>query len=211
MLYEVITRRWHVPAHDHSRPEQSRARITSYNVCYTKLLRYGALSATLGNYYVNDFNKYGRTWQVLMSAEPEYRRRPDAIGDIYVRSNKGEMVPLRSLATVRFAAGPDLLTRFNNLPAVKLLGQGAPGVSSGQAIAAVERIAGEVLPPDFSYDWGGASYQEKKSSGTSVIALGLAVVMVFLILAAQYGKWSLPFTVLVITSYSIHYTKLYEA
>jgi len=157
---------------------------------------YGALSATLGNYYVNDFNKYGRTWQVLMSAEPEYRRRPDAIGDIYVRSNKGEMVPLRSLATVRFAAGPDLLTRFNNLPAVKLLGQGAPGVSSGQAIAAVERIAGEVLPPDFSYDWGGASYQEKKSSGTSVIALGLAVVMVFLILAAQYGKWSLPFTVL---------------
>jgi hydrophobe/amphiphile efflux-1 (HAE1) family protein len=157
---------------------------------------YGALSATLGNYYVNDFNKYGRTWQVLMSAEPEYRKRPDAIGDIYVRSSKGEMVPLRSLATVRFASGPDLLTRFNNLPAVKLLGQGAPGVSSGQAIAEIERIAGEVLPPDFSYDWGGASYQEKKSSGTSVIALGLAVVMVFLILAAQYGKWSLPFTVL---------------
>jgi HAE1 family hydrophobic/amphiphilic exporter-1/multidrug efflux pump len=157
---------------------------------------FSALAATLGNYYVNDFNKYGRTWQVLMSAEPDYRKRPDAIGDIYVRSDKGEMVPLRSLATVRYAAGPDLLTRFNNLPAVKLLGQAAPGVSSGQAIAEVERIAGEVLPPDFSYDWGGASYQEKKSSGTSVIALGLAVVMVFLILAAQYGKWSLPFTVL---------------
>ncbi len=157
---------------------------------------YGALAATLGNYYVNDFNKYGRTWQVLMSAEPSYRKRPDAIGDIYVRSDKGEMVPLRALAAVRYDAGPDLLTRFNNLPAVKLLGQGAPGVSSGQAIARLESIAAEVLPADFSFDWGGASYQEKKSGGTSVVALGLAVVMVFLILAAQYSKWSLPLTVL---------------
>ncbi|BAV34148.1 transporter [Sulfuricaulis limicola] len=157
---------------------------------------YGALSATLGNYYVNDFNKYGRTWQVLMSAEPEYRKQPDAIGDIYVRSDKGQMVPLSALAAVRYSAGPDLLTRFNNLPAVKLFGQGAPGVSSGQAIAETERIAREVLPADFGYDWGGASYQEKKSGGTSGLALGLAVVMVFLILAAQYSKWSLPFTVL---------------
>ncbi len=157
---------------------------------------YGALAATLGNYYVNDFNKYGRTWQVLMSAEPSYRRRPDAIGDIYVRSDRGEMVPLRSLAAVRYDSGPDLLTRFNNLPAVKLLGQGAPGVSSGEVIAQIERIAKEVLPADFSFDWGGASYQEKRSGGTSIAALGLAVVMVFLILAAQYNKWSLPLTVL---------------
>jgi HAE1 family hydrophobic/amphiphilic exporter-1/multidrug efflux pump len=157
---------------------------------------YGALAATLGSYYVNDFNKYGRTWQVLMSAEPAYRRSPEAVGDIYVRSDKGDMVPVRSLAAVRYAAGADLLTRFNNLPAVKLLGQGAPGVSSGQAIQEVERIAREVLPADFSFDWGGASYQEKKSGGTSALALGLAVVMVFLILAAQYSKWSLPFSVL---------------
>jgi hydrophobe/amphiphile efflux-1 (HAE1) family protein len=157
---------------------------------------YGALAATLGNYYVNDFNKFGRTWQVLMSAEPGYRKSPDQIGEIFIRSERGEMVPLRSLATVRYAAGPDSLTRFNNLPAVKLLGQGAPGVSSGQAIEEVERIAKEVLPADFSYDWGGASYQEKKSSGTSVLALGLAVIMVFLILAAQYERWSLPLSVL---------------
>jgi len=157
---------------------------------------YGALAATLGSYYVNDFNKFGRTWQVLMSAEPTYRRSPDAVGDIYVRSDKGEMVPIRSLAAVRYSSGPDLLTRFNNLPAVKLLGQGAPGVSSGQAIAEVERLAREVLPADFSYDWGGASYQEKKSGGTSGLALGLAVLMVFLILSAQYSKWSLPLTVL---------------
>ncbi len=171
-----------------------RAKAKSLGVSLDEL--YGALAATLGNYYVNDFNKYGRTWQVLMSAEPSYRKRPDAIGDIYVRSNKGEMVPLRALAAVRYDAGPDLLTRFNNLPAVKLLGQGAPGVSSGQAIAKLESIAAEVLPTDFSFDWGGASYQEKKSGGTSVVALGLAVAMVFLILAAQYSRWSLPFTVL---------------
>src|SRR2546428_1694705 len=157
---------------------------------------YGALAATLGNYYVNDFNKFGRTWQVLMSAEPEYRKSPDAVGDIYVRSEKGEMIPLRSLANVKYSSGPDSLARFNNLPAVKLFGQAAPGISSGQAIEEVERVASEVLPPDFSFDWGGASYQEKKSAGTSVIALGLAVVMGFLVLAPQYDRWSLPLSVL---------------
>src|SRR5437763_1270000 len=127
---------------------------------------YGALAATLGNYYVNDFNKFGRTWQVLMSAEPEYRKSPEAVGDIYVRSEKGEMIPLRSLANVKYASGPDSLARFNNLPAVKLFGAAAPGISSGQAIEEVERIAKEALPADFSFDWGGASYQEKKSGGT---------------------------------------------
>jgi multidrug efflux pump subunit AcrB len=106
------------------------------------------------------------------------------------------MIPIAALAGVKFSSGPDTLDRFNNLPAVKLFGQGAPGISSGQAIAEIERLAKEVLPPEFSYDWGGASYQEKKSSGTSGLALGLAAVMVFLILAAQYEKWSLPLSVL---------------
>jgi len=101
-----------------------------------------------------------------------------------------------ALATVSYSAGPETLDRFNNLPAVKLLGQGAPGISSGQAIAAVEQVAKEVLPADFSFDWGGASYQEKRSSGASGIALVLAAVMAFLILAAQYERWSLPFSVL---------------
>jgi HAE1 family hydrophobic/amphiphilic exporter-1/multidrug efflux pump len=157
---------------------------------------FDTLAATLGNFYVNDFNRFGRTWQVLMSAEPAYRKRPDDIGSIYVRSESGQMIPLASLATVRFSAGPDSLDRFNNLPAVKMFGQGAPGVSTGQAIAEVERLAKEVLPPEFSYDWGGASFQEKKSSGTSGIAIALAAIMVFLILAAQYEKWSLPLSVL---------------
>jgi len=157
---------------------------------------YNALAGTLGNYYVNDFNKYGRAWQVLMSADPGYRRRPDDIGAVYVRSTKGEMIPLSSLATVRYSSGPDSLDRFNNLPAVKIFGQAAPGISSGQAITRIEQIAQEVLPSDFSYDWGGTSYQEKKASGASTFALGLAVLMVFLILAAQYEKLSLPLSVL---------------
>ncbi len=157
---------------------------------------FNTLSSTLGSYYVNDFNKYGRTWQVLMSAEPIYRKRPDDIGRMWVRSNTGQMVPVSALATVKYSSGPETLDRFNNLPAVKLFGQGAPGISSGQAIAEVERIAKEVLPPDFSFDWGGASYQEKRSSGTSSLALLLGALMVFLILSAQYEKWSLPLSVL---------------
>ena len=164
---------------------------------------FGTLQGYLGSRYVNDFNRFGRTWQVLMSAEPQYRKQPDAIGDIYVRSDKGEMIPLRTLAKVSFTAGPDSLDRFNNLPAVKIFGQGAPGVSSGQAIAAVEKLAKEVLPADFSFDWGGASFQEKKSSGTSGLALGLAAIMVFLILAAQYERWSLPFAVLLSVPFAV--------
>jgi HAE1 family hydrophobic/amphiphilic exporter-1/multidrug efflux pump len=157
---------------------------------------FNTLSSTLGSYYVNDFNKYGRAWQVLMSAEPGYRKRPDDIGQMWVRSSSGEMVPVSALARVRYSSGPETLDRFNNLPAVKLFGQGAPGVSSGQAIAEVERIAREVLPSDFSFDWGGASYQEKRASGTSGLTLALGALMVFLILAAQYEKWSLPLSVL---------------
>src|SRR5882672_7233647 len=124
------------------------------------------------------------------------RDKAKALGVLYVRSSKGEMIPLNALASVRYSSGPDSLDRFNNLPAVKMIGQGAPGVSSGQSIELIEKVAAEVLPPEFSYDWSGTSFQEKKSSGTSTIALGLAVLMVFLILAAQYEKWSLPLSVL---------------
>ena len=157
---------------------------------------FNTLAATLGSYYVNDFNKYGRTWQVLMSAEPAFRKRPDDIARLWVRSTSGQMIPVSAIASVEYSSGPETLDRFNNLPAVKLFGQAAPGVSSGQAIAEVERIAKQVLPSDFSFDWGGASYQEKRSSGTSGLALALGALMVFLILSAQYEKWSLPLSVL---------------
>ncbi len=157
---------------------------------------FNTLSATLGSYYVNDFNKYGRTWQVLMSAEPQYRTRPDDIGAMWVRSDRNEMVPLRSVAKVEFTSGPDSLDRYNNLQAVKVFATAAPGVSSGQAIARIAQVARETLPSGFDVEFTGASFQEQQSSGTSGLALGLAVVMVFLILAAQYEKWSLPFSVL---------------
>jgi hydrophobe/amphiphile efflux-1 (HAE1) family protein len=157
---------------------------------------YNTLAATLGTYYVNDFNKYGRTWQVLMSAEPAFRKRPDDIGALFVRSDQGKMVPMSTLASVNYSSGPETLHRFNNLPAVKLFGAAKPGYSSGQAIERMEKITRETLPPEFSFDWGGASFQEKRSGGTSVIALGLAALMVFLILAAQYDRWSLPLSVL---------------
>jgi len=161
---------------------------------------FSTLAATLGSYYVNDFNKYGRTWQVLLSAEFDQRGRPEDAGSVYVRSTEGpsagSMIPLRSLARIEYTSGPGTMTRFNNLPAVQVLGGGKPGVSSGDAIAEIERLAAEVLPPDFTLDWSGASYQEKKSGGTSVLVLGLGALMVFLILAAQYEKWSLPLSVL---------------
>jgi hydrophobe/amphiphile efflux-1 (HAE1) family protein len=157
---------------------------------------FNTLAATLGSYYVNDFNKYGRTWQVLMSAEPEQRGSPEDAGAVYVRSAKGDMIPLRSLARIEYTSGPGTMTRFNNLPAVQVLGGGKPGVSSGDAIAEIERIAKEVLPQDFSLDWSGASFQEKRSGGTSVLVLALGALMAFLILAAQYEKWSLPLSVM---------------
>ena len=157
---------------------------------------FNTLAATLGTYYVNDFNKYGRTWQVLMSAEPAFRKRPEDVGSIYVKSDKGDMIPVKAVARVEYTSGADTLERFNNLPSVKIIGEGAPGVSSGQAIAAIERIAKEVLPPDFSFDWSGASFQEKRSSGASLVALAMGALMAFLILAAQYEKWSLPLSVM---------------
>ena len=170
--------------------EQARAMGVPINQAFN------ALAGTLGSYYLNDFNKFGRTWQVLMSAEPEFRMKPEDIARIYVKSNSGEMVPISAFADISYISGPDSLDRYNNLPAVKLLGNAAPGYSSGQAIAEIERIASEVLPPDMSYDWTGTAFQEKRSAGTTGLALAMAAIMVFLILAALYERWSLPLSVL---------------
>lgn len=164
---------------------------------------FNTLAGTLGTYYVNDFNKYGRAWQVLMSADAQFRMKPEDINHIYVKSSSGEMIPMSALANIQYSSGPDNMERYNNLPAVKLLGNAAPGYSSGQAIAEVERIANTMLPPDISYDWTGSAFQEKRSGGTTGIALGMAVVMVFLILAALYEKWSLPLSVLLAMPFGI--------
>ena len=170
--------------------EQARAMGVEIDDAFT------ALAGNLGTYYVNDFNKFGRAWQVLMSADAEFRMKPDDIGRIYVKNNQGTMVPLSAFTTIEYSRGPENLNRYNNLPAVKLMGNSAPGYSSGQAIAEVERIAQAVLPPNMTYEWTGSAFQEKRSSGTTGIALGLAVIMVFLILAALYERWSLPLSVM---------------
>jgi len=164
---------------------------------------FNTMAATLGTYYVNDFNKYGRTWQVLMSADSIHRKRPEDIGRIFVKSDRGAMVPVSAFAKIEYSAGPDTLDRYNNLPAVKLIGQAAPGHSSGEAIAEFEKIAGAALPSDMSYDWTGSSFQEKRVSSAAVIALVLAAIMAFLILAAQYEKWSLPLSVLLAMPFGI--------
>ncbi|KPZ73813.1 Efflux pump membrane transporter BepE [Pseudoalteromonas sp. P1-26] len=170
--------------------EQARAMGVEIDDAFT------ALAGNLGTYYVNDFNKFGRAWQVLMSADAEFRMKPDDIGRIYVKNNQGTMVPLSAFTTIEYSRGPENLNRYNNLPAVKLMGNAAPGYSSGQAIAEVERIAQAVLPHNMTYEWTGSAFQEKRSSGTTGIALGLAVIMVFLILAALYERWSLPLSVM---------------
>ena len=164
---------------------------------------YNTLAATMGSYYVNDFNKNGRIYTVQLQAEGQYRAKPDNLGDMYVRSATGQMIPIRAFTTVKFVTGPDSVERFNALPSIKLLGDAKPGYSSGQAIAAMERAAKNVLPADVVYDWGGASFQEKRSSSAAGIALGAGVVMIFLILAAQYEKWSLPFSVLLAMPFGI--------
>jgi len=164
---------------------------------------FNTLSATLGTLYVNDFNKHGRTWQVLMSADQEYRRKPEDVSAMYVKGSNGQMIPFSAFAKVQYSTGPDTLTRFNNLPSVKIFGSGAPGVSSGEAIANVEKIMKEVLPPDFSYEWSGGAYQEKRTGGASNIALVLAVIMMFFILAALYESWLLPFSVLLALPFGV--------
>jgi hydrophobe/amphiphile efflux-1 (HAE1) family protein len=172
--------------------DRSRAAALGVNLAEA----FNTLSATLGTLYVNDFNKYGRTWQVLLSADAEYRSKPEDISALHVRGANNQMVPLSAFATVKYSTGPETLDRFNNLPAVKLLGSGRPGVSSGEVLAHVDAIMKEVLPSDFTYEWSGASYQEKRSSGAASLALGMAVIMVFFILAALYERWTLPFAVL---------------
>jgi HAE1 family hydrophobic/amphiphilic exporter-1 len=131
-----------------------------------------------------------------LQAEPSFRTTADDIGKFYVRSAKGDMIPLSSFVTVRTTAGPEYTVRFNLYRAVEIMGTQAPGYSSGQALAALEDVAAKTLPPEMGYAWNGLSYQEKAASGGSTKVLGLSLVFVFLILAALYESWSLPFSVL---------------
>ncbi len=164
---------------------------------------YTTLQILFGSSYVSQFTKFSRLWQVILQAEPEYRSRPGDMDQIYVRSRTGNMVPLKALITKKYVTGPDIVARFNNFPAAKIIGGAAPGFSSGESLVAMERVAKEVLAEDFSYAWSGESFEEKKSGGTTALVFVFGLIMVFLILAAQYEKWTLPFGVLMAVPFAI--------
>ncbi|MBS0629501.1 MAG: multidrug efflux RND transporter permease subunit [Verrucomicrobia bacterium] len=159
-----------------------------------------ALQAFFGAYYINNFNKFGLVYQVLVQAEPSYREKPENLRDIYVRSSSGEMVPITTLVSVKYQPGPNLITRFNDFTASHLIGGPAKGYSTGQAIKAMEELA-KTLPEDMYYGWSGQAYQEIASGGTSSVAFIAGLVMVFLILSALYEKWSLPFAIILIVPF----------
>src|SRR5690606_1892388 len=148
--------------------------------------------------YVNDFNFMGRTYRVTAQAEPYARDDASDIGRLQVRSSSGAMVPLSSVATLRDDSGPARVIRYNLFPAYELHGQAPPGVSSGQAIAAMEGVAANALPEGFGYEWTGLAYQEKAAGSSSALVFGMAVVFVFLVLAAQYESLTLPLAVILI-------------
>jgi hydrophobic/amphiphilic exporter-1 (mainly G- bacteria), HAE1 family len=157
---------------------------------------YQTLQAFLGGLYVNQFNRFGRQWRVFLEAEAEDRLAPEDVGRFYVRNNDGDMLPLSTVVKPRRVFGPEYTQRFNLFRAVQITGQPAPGYSSGQAMAALEDVARQVLPPEMGYDWADLSYQERRAAGRAGAVFGLSLGFVFLILAALYESWSLPFSVL---------------
>lgn len=157
---------------------------------------YQTLQVQLGSVYVNNFNKYGHVFQVMLQAEPAFRSTLEEVGNIYVRSLEGKMIPIKSLLTFHTSKGQNLVSRFNGFPAAKVLGAAAPGYTSGQAMQAMEEVALDILPQEVSSSWSGEAYQEKAAGGAGNLAIIGALILVFLILAALYERWSLPLSVL---------------
>lgn len=170
---------------------------------------YATLQSTMGAFYVNDFNRNGRTYRVQLQAEPEFRMNPEDLGKVYVRSQataanpSGNMIPLSALSKVSNIVGAEQLERYNGLLSAKVFGSGAPGVSSGDAIKTVERIAKENLPDGYKIAWTGQAYQEKRTGSAALFAFGFAIIMVFLILAAQFETWALPLAVIMAVPFAL--------
>ncbi len=177
--------------------EKARVLNVPINAIYT------VMQSTFGNLYVNDFTHQGRNFRVTVQSEAKFRRTPDDLRYVYVKSNDGQLVPLSTLIKVKRVTGPELINRLNIFPAAKVLGDPAPGYSSGQAIAAMEEVADQVLDKDYSLSWIGSAYQEKQAGGTSTQAFVFGIIMVFLILSAQYEKWSLPMVVILSVPFAV--------
>jgi HAE1 family hydrophobic/amphiphilic exporter-1 len=159
---------------------------------------FSTLQASMGAAYVNDFNKFGRVYQVRVQAEPKYRARPEDIARLEVRSRSGRMVPLGTVATVREAFGPQVINRYNLYPSASVNGGPAPGVSTGQALELMEDIAARTQPPGVGYEWSGISFQEKRVGNEAIMVFGMAVALVYLVLAAQYESWFTPLAVILV-------------
>lgn len=154
------------------------------------------LQAYLGSFYVNDFNRFGRVYRVVIQAEGAYRERPEDIGRLYVRSRGGEMVPLSTLVTVENILGPMNLVRFNLYRAGSVTADPAPGYSTGQAIAAMQEVAAQALPPGYTFEWTGTAAQELEAGNIVVVILLLSVLFAYLFLVAQYESWTMPLAIL---------------
>jgi multidrug efflux pump len=164
---------------------------------------FDAMSGTFGSLYVNDFTLFGRTYRVSLSSEGEFRRSPEDLRHVFVRSDQSAMVPLNALVSVKRVVGPDTVDRFNIFPAAKIIGGPAPGYSSGQAIAAIQDVVAKTLPDDFTIGWTGSAYQELATAGTGYQGFIFGLVMVFLVLAAQYERWSLPLAVITAVPFAV--------
>ena len=164
---------------------------------------FNALQSTLGSFYVNDFNVFGRTWQVNIQAETSFRDNTDDIYRIYVRNAKGGMVPIRAVAEPKLVQGPQTVVRYNGFRGAIVNGAQKPGYSSGQALAAMERISATTLPTGYSFEWTGTALQEKAASGRTGIVLGLAVLFAYLFLVALYESWNTPVPALLSVSVGI--------
>ena len=164
---------------------------------------YDALQTTIGSVYVNDFTRAGRTYRVLMQSEPSDRMALKDVGRVHVRAGDGSMVPLTSLVTVRESYGPDQIERYQGFVAARVIGGSVPGVSSSDALRIVEETAAENLPPGYELDWTAQALQEKRSATSAVPAFSMALLMVFLILAALYEKWSLPVGVILTVPFAL--------
>jgi len=171
-----------------------RNRTKSYEVPLQTV--FNTLQANLGSAYVNDFNLFGRTWKVMVQADQNFRSRVSDIGRLEVRNRRGDMIPVGSLASVRDTVGPQVITRFNMFRSATISGTPNPGYSSGQAVAAMERIAAQRLPRQMGYQWSGVTFQQIAAGNLAPLIFGLAIIFVFLFLAAQYESWSIPLAVL---------------
>jgi multidrug efflux pump len=164
---------------------------------------FDTMQSAFGSLYVNDFTLFGRTFRVSLSSESDFRRSPDDLRFLYVRSDTGAMVPLDALIKVERIIGPDTVDRFNIFPAAKIMGSPAPGYSSGQALAIIQQVVRETLPAEFTIAWTGSAFQEVSTAGTGYQGFLFGLLMVFLILAAQYERWSLPLAVLTAVPFAL--------